>query len=353
MKALRSAGPSAALALRSPRPGPGPERSDRRRGGDLPVPDLLEVVLRVQQAAPRRADQLPVDRLGRRHPAAHQPDGLLRRHRRPDDPGAAAGGARRDPPPADGARRRRADLQHPGRRRGAQVHRQGARRHHSSARSRSGTIPRSRRRTRESTCPAPTSRSSTARTARARPTSSWTTSPRSLRSFKKTVGVATSVNWPVGLGGKGNEGVAGLVKQTPGSIGYVELIYAIQNKIDYGSVQNMAGRVRPLLDRLGDRGRGRAPPRRCRPTSASRSPTPRARASIRSPPSPGSCSTRTRRTRQKSKVMVDFVKWALTDGQKYAKDLGYAPLPGGGRPARDGSLQEDQGLASGARERSR
>ena len=59
--------------------------------------------------------------------------------------------------------------------------------------------------------------------------------------FKKTVGVATSVNWPVGLGGKGNEGVAGLVKQTPGSIGYVELIYAIQNKISYGSVQNMAG----------------------------------------------------------------------------------------------------------------
>src|SRR5256712_1463407 len=59
--------------------------------------------------------------------------------------------------------------------------------------------------------------------------------------WKKKVGVATSVNWPAGIGGKGNEGVAGLVKQTPGSIGYVELIYALQNKIDYGSVQNMAG----------------------------------------------------------------------------------------------------------------
>ena len=51
----------------------------------------------------------------------------------------------------------------------------------------------------------------------------------------------TSVNWPAGVGGKGNEGVAGLVTQTPGSIGYVELIYALQNKISYGSVQNMAG----------------------------------------------------------------------------------------------------------------
>src|SRR5262249_24105928 len=59
--------------------------------------------------------------------------------------------------------------------------------------------------------------------------------------FKQKVGVATSVNWPVGVGGKGNEGVAGLVKQTPGAFGYVELIYAIQNKIEYGSVQNSAG----------------------------------------------------------------------------------------------------------------
>ena len=59
--------------------------------------------------------------------------------------------------------------------------------------------------------------------------------------WKKKVGVATAVNWPIGVGGKGNEGVAGLVTQTPGSIGYVELIYALQNKISYGSVQNMAG----------------------------------------------------------------------------------------------------------------
>src|SRR5207237_8027406 len=61
--------------------------------------------------------------------------------------------------------------------------------------------------------------------------------------FKKTVGVATSVKWPAGVGGKGNEGVAGLVSQTPGSIGYVELIYALQTKIAYGTVQNLNGKL--------------------------------------------------------------------------------------------------------------
>ena len=60
--------------------------------------------------------------------------------------------------------------------------------------------------------------------------------------WKNKVGKGTSVNWPVGLGGKGNEGVTGLVKQTPGSIGYIELIYAVQNNIPYGKVQNAAGK---------------------------------------------------------------------------------------------------------------
>src|SRR5262249_49757993 len=59
--------------------------------------------------------------------------------------------------------------------------------------------------------------------------------------FKKRVGVNASVNWPTGVGGRGNEQVAALVKQTPGALGYVELIYALQNKISYGAVQNMAG----------------------------------------------------------------------------------------------------------------
>src|SRR6202050_4188648 len=60
--------------------------------------------------------------------------------------------------------------------------------------------------------------------------------------WKSKVGVAASVNWPVGLGGKGNEGVSGLVKQTPGSIGYIELIYAVQNNISFGKVENAAGK---------------------------------------------------------------------------------------------------------------
>src|SRR5207245_8026868 len=66
--------------------------------------------------------------------------------------------------------------------------------------------------------------------------------------WRTKVGKNTSVNWPVGLGGKGNEGVAGLVKQTPNSIGYVELIYAVQNNIPYGSVKNATGEfVNPSL----------------------------------------------------------------------------------------------------------
>src|SRR5207244_4944453 len=59
--------------------------------------------------------------------------------------------------------------------------------------------------------------------------------------WQQRVGRGASVNWPVGLGGKGNEGVAGLVKQTPNAIGYVELIYAVQNKLPYGDVRNRSG----------------------------------------------------------------------------------------------------------------
>src|SRR5260370_34259395 len=59
--------------------------------------------------------------------------------------------------------------------------------------------------------------------------------------WKDKVGKGASVNWPVGLGGKGNEGVTGLIKQTPNAIGYVELIYAAQNKVPYGIVKNAAG----------------------------------------------------------------------------------------------------------------
>jgi phosphate transport system substrate-binding protein len=144
--------------------------------------------------------------------------------------------------------------------------------------------------------------------------------------WKKTVGVATSVNWPTGVGGKGNEGVAGLVKQTPGSIGYVELIYALQNKIDFGSVQNAAGEfVRASLDSVTKAAaatKGKMPPD--------------FRVSITNAPGAGvypiSSFTwllfyESPKDKRAARTMTDFMRWALHDGQKYCADLGYAPLP--------------------------
>jgi phosphate transport system substrate-binding protein len=146
--------------------------------------------------------------------------------------------------------------------------------------------------------------------------------------WKKKVGVATSVSWPVGLGGKGNEGVSGLVKQTPGAIGYVELIYARQTKIPYGSVQNMSGSfVRATPEGV---------------TAAASDATTQMpadfRVSITNAPGsnayPISSFTwllfyENPKDKQAAKTMVEFMRWALTDGQKYCKDLGYAPLPEG------------------------
>jgi phosphate transport system substrate-binding protein len=142
--------------------------------------------------------------------------------------------------------------------------------------------------------------------------------------FQKTVGVATSVKWPVGVGGKGNEGVAGLVSQTPGALGYVELIYALQNNISYGSVQNAAGTfVRASIDSVTA-------------AAASAQMPEDFRVSITNPPGKDAYPIASftwlllyenPQDKGQAKVMVDFVKWALTDGQKFAKDLGYAPLP--------------------------
>jgi phosphate transport system substrate-binding protein len=144
--------------------------------------------------------------------------------------------------------------------------------------------------------------------------------------YRKTVGVATSVNWPVGVGGKGNEGVSGLVKQTPGAIGYVELIYAIQNKIPYGSVQNAAGEfVRASTETVSNAA-----------SSAAKAMPKDFRVSITNAPGkdvyPISSFTwllvqDSPRDKTKGKMLGDFIKWALTDGQKYAPELGYAPLP--------------------------
>jgi phosphate transport system substrate-binding protein len=144
--------------------------------------------------------------------------------------------------------------------------------------------------------------------------------------FLKKVGVATSVNWPVGLGGKGNEGVSGLVQQTPGSLGYVELIYALQNKIAYGSVQNAEGEfVRATIQAVT-----------AAAGAAVKNMPKDFRVSITNAPGKGvypiSSFTwlllyENPKDKAQSKVMVDFMKWALTDGQKFAGDLGYAPLP--------------------------
>jgi phosphate transport system substrate-binding protein len=144
--------------------------------------------------------------------------------------------------------------------------------------------------------------------------------------WKKKVGISTALNWPVGLGGKGNEGVAGLAKQTPGSIGYVELIYALQNNIDYGAVQNMAGRfVRGSVETVTAAG------------AAATSKMPADfRVSITNAPGdnayPISSFTwllfyENPKDKKAAKIMADFMRWALTDGQKYCAGLGYAPLP--------------------------
>ena len=144
--------------------------------------------------------------------------------------------------------------------------------------------------------------------------------------WKKKVGVATSVNWPVGLGGKGNEGVSGLVTQTPGSIGYVELIYALQNKISYGAVQNAVGEFVKADVKSVSAAAAEA---------ASKMPAD-FRVSITNAPGAGvypiSSFTwlllyENPKDKAQAKVMVEFMIWALSDGQKFAAGLGYAPLP--------------------------
>jgi len=144
--------------------------------------------------------------------------------------------------------------------------------------------------------------------------------------WAKTVGVSTAVKWPVGLGGKGSEGVTGLVKQTPGSIGYVELVYALQTKIAFGSVQNAAGEfVKASI-----------PSVTAAAAAAVKAMPKDFRVSITNAPGPGVYPMASftwlllyenPKDKAQSKVMVDFMKWALTDGQKFATGLGYAPLP--------------------------
>jgi phosphate transport system substrate-binding protein len=144
--------------------------------------------------------------------------------------------------------------------------------------------------------------------------------------WKNKVGKATSVNWPAGLGGKGNEGVSGLVKQTPNSIGYVELIYAASNNIAFGAVKNASGKfVKADLASVSAAAAG-----------AAKEIPDDFRVSITNAPGDKAYPIATftwllipRKFSDagKSNAMKGFLKWALKDGQNYAESLSYAKLP--------------------------
>ncbi len=144
--------------------------------------------------------------------------------------------------------------------------------------------------------------------------------------WKNKVGKGTSVNWPVGLGGKGNEGVSGLVKQTPDSIGYIELIYAVQNKIPYGKVQNAAGKF-ILADLAGvtaaAAGAAKQMPDDFR-VSITNAPGPTAYpiSSFTWLLIPARISDAAKRD-----AIKGFLSWMLVEGQTYNEGLSYAKLP--------------------------
>jgi phosphate transport system substrate-binding protein len=144
--------------------------------------------------------------------------------------------------------------------------------------------------------------------------------------FKKTVGVGTAVRWPVGIAAAKNDGVAAIVKQTPGALGYVELIYALQTKTSYALLQNMNGKF------------VKASPESVTAAAAAAAKQMPAdyRVSITNAPGdavyPISSFTwmllyQDPKDKTQAKAMVDFMKWALTEGQKMAGAMGYAPLP--------------------------
>jgi phosphate transport system substrate-binding protein len=145
------------------------------------------------------------------------------------------------------------------------------------------------------------------------------------KEWETTVGKGASPKWPVGLGGKGNEGVAGQVRQLQGSIGYIELIYAIENKITYGSVKNQAGNfVKASLDGVTEA------------AASAKSMPADFRVSITDAPGktayPISSFTwllipEQSQDPKKGKIIADFLQWMVTDGQKLTSQLSYAPLP--------------------------
>jgi phosphate transport system substrate-binding protein len=142
--------------------------------------------------------------------------------------------------------------------------------------------------------------------------------------WKSKVGNNTSVNWPTGIGGKGNEGVSGQVKQTPGAIGYVELIYAIQNKMPYAEVKNSAGQfVKPTIESVT--------------AALATADIPEDfRFSMTNAPGKDAypiCGAtwllvyEHQKDPAKGKKLVEFLKWMVTKGEGMAKILDYAPLP--------------------------
>jgi phosphate transport system substrate-binding protein len=144
--------------------------------------------------------------------------------------------------------------------------------------------------------------------------------------WKNKVSKNTSVNWPVGLGGKGNEGVTGLVKQTPNAIGYVELIYALQNKIPYGTVKNAAGSfVKADVASVSAAAAG-----------AVKEMPADFRVSITNAPGKSAYPISSFtwllipakiQDTAKRDAIKGFLKWMLTDGQGYCEELSYAKLP--------------------------
>jgi phosphate transport system substrate-binding protein len=146
------------------------------------------------------------------------------------------------------------------------------------------------------------------------------------KDWETKVGKGTSVNWPVGLGGKGNDGVAGLVKQTEGSIGYVELAYAVKNNILYANMKNKAGNfIEATFSSVSAAAEG-----------ASKNMPADLRVSITNADGKSSYPIsgftwllvyQNMKDEAKANAMVKFLKWAMGKGQSFATDLYYAPLP--------------------------
>jgi phosphate transport system substrate-binding protein len=144
--------------------------------------------------------------------------------------------------------------------------------------------------------------------------------------WRAKVGHGKAVNWPVGLGGKGNEGVAGVVKQTPGAMGYVELAYAKQNKMTVASLRNREGHfVLPTLEATSAAAAGVA---KSMPADF--------RVSLVDAPGKDSWPIsgltwllvyKDQKDLAKGKALVQFLKWAVKDGQKMEAALDYAPIP--------------------------